>query len=266
MARTSRTTRISRRLRGEAGSMMVEALVAAAILLGGGAATIVAYDSTTRASHTSEREAEAVAIAEQELERVVSKPFAQINDCAAPGAGTGRTDDPQSWVQGGSFFVARNFRPASGYATPPPVDVDGSNRLAVEPFAVSNTTGCVLAEQDAAASGVQTDSKIAHTKIYRFITYQGAQCASNLSSAVSGSLTGTAPLVPTLSTTLSNTATVDVGTLCGAMGSQQAKRVTIAVVLNQVGNGAGLKYPVYVSTLVTDPNASLHAATGTVLG
>jgi hypothetical protein len=50
------------------------------------------------------------------------------------------------------------------------------------------------------------------------------------------------------------------------MASQQAKRVTVAVVLNQVSNGAGLKYPVYVSTLVTNPDASLHAATGTVLG
>jgi hypothetical protein len=50
------------------------------------------------------------------------------------------------------------------------------------------------------------------------------------------------------------------------MGTQQAKRVTIAVVLNKVGNDAGLKYPVYLSTLIPDPNASLHAATSTVLG
>ena len=64
MARILKTSPIER-LRGERGSMLVEALVAAAILLGGGAATIVAWDSTTRASHTAEREAEAVEIAEK---------------------------------------------------------------------------------------------------------------------------------------------------------------------------------------------------------
>ena len=252
-------------LRGEAGSMMVEALVAAAILLGGGAATIMAYDSTTRASHTSEREAEAVAIAEKELERIVTKPYAQINDCVAPSAGTGRSDDPQSWVQGSSFFVPRNFRPTGGYATPPPVNLDGSNRVALEPFAVSNTTGCVLPEEDASSTGVQSTSKITHTKLFRFITYQGAQCASTLSSSVTGSITSSL-LLGTTQTTLTSTANTDLSALCGSMATQQAKRITVAVVLNQVDNGAGLKYPVYVSTLVTNPSASLHAATGTVLG
>jgi hypothetical protein len=245
--------------------MMVEALIAAAIILGGGAATIVAFDSTTRASHTSEREAEAVSIAEKELARIVSKPYAQINDCSAPSAGTCRSDDPQSWVQGAQFFVARNFRPAGGYSTPPPVDLSSSNKLALENLAVSNATGCVLPEEDASATGVQSDSKVAHTKLFRFITSVGAQCASNLSSNVTGSLASSS-LLGTTQTTLTSTANVDVSSLCASMAGQQAKRVTVAVVLNQVANGAGLKYPVYVSTLVTNPNASLHAATGTVLG
>lgn len=265
MARTSRTTRTRRLLRSEGGSIMIEALIAAAILLGGGAATIVAFDSSTRASHTSEREAEAVSIAEKEIERIVSKPFAQINDCIAPGAGTGRTDDPQSWVQGGQFFVPRNFRPTSGYATPPPVNLDASNKLALESIAVSNTTGCVLPEEDASTAGVASTSKISHTKLFRFITNVGAQCASNLSSNVTGALSSST-LLGTTQTTLNSTANVDLSSLCASMTSQQAKRVTVAVVLNQVGNGAGLKYPVYVTTLVTNPNASLHAATGTVLG
>jgi hypothetical protein len=50
------------------------------------------------------------------------------------------------------------------------------------------------------------------------------------------------------------------------MGTQQAKRVTVAVVLNKLANSAGLKYPVYVSTLIPNPDAALHAATGTVIG
>ena len=102
--------------------MLVEALVAAVILLSGGAATVVAYDSTTRASHTAEREAEAVAIAEKELERIVSMPYGQIANCTTPTSGTGRSDDPNSWIQSGQLFVARNFRPQGGYATPPPAD------------------------------------------------------------------------------------------------------------------------------------------------
>jgi hypothetical protein len=265
MAQTSRTTRTRRLLRSEGGSIMVEALIAAAIILGGGAATIVAYDSTTRASHTPEREAEAVTIAEKELERIVSKPYAQINDCTAPGAGTGRTDDPQSWVQGSQFFVPKDFRPKGAYAAPPPVDLGTSNKLALENFAVSNTTGCVLPEEDASVTGVASTSKISHTKLFRFITNVGSQCASNLNSNVTSSLASSS-LLGTTQTTLSSTANVDLSSLCASMASQQAKRVTVAVVLNQVGNGAGLKYPVYVTTLVTNPNASLHAATGTVLG
>jgi hypothetical protein len=264
MAPISRTSR-TERLRGQAGSVMVEALVAAAIVLGGGAATIVAYDSTTRASHTAEREAEAVAIAEKELERVITKPFAQINDCTAAPAGTGRSDDPASWVQGSRLFVPRDFRPASAYASPPPVNLSASNRLALEPLVVSNTAGCVQPQEDSASTGVQSTSKITHTKLYRFITSKGEQCASNLAATVTGSLASSS-LVGALQTAITSSAAADVSTLCGAIGTQQAKRVTIAVVLNQVGNRAGLKYPVYVSTLVTNPNASLHASTGTVIG
>jgi hypothetical protein len=245
--------------------MLVEALVAAAILLGGGMATIAAYDSTTRASHTSEREAEAVAIAEKELERIVSQPFAQINDCELPGTGTGRSDDPKSWVQGTQFFVARDFRPHGGYASPPPVDVSPANQLAVEPFAVSSAAGCVAPVDDASTNGVATTSKIAHTKLFRFVTYQGGQCASTIGATVSGSLSSSS-LAGTQQTTLTSTASADVTALCGAMATQQAKRITIAVVLNQVGNDAGLKYPVYVSTLIPNPDAALHAPTGTVLG
>ena len=256
------------RLRDEGGAIIVEALVAAVILIGGIAGTILSFDSITRASHTAEREAEAVAIADKELGRVAGMPFAQINDCTAPSGGTGRSDDPQSWVQNGKFFVARNFRPTGSSAdgTPPPVDTSASNQLALEPFAVSSATGCVLPEEDGSSAGIQGDSKINHTKLFRFITNVGGQCASNLTASVTGSLTGGAPLVGTLSSSLATTATADLTSLCSAMGLQQAKRITIAVVLNQVSNGAGLKYPVYVSTLVTDPNASLHVSTGTVIG
>jgi hypothetical protein len=264
MAPTLRTS-ATERLRDQAGSMIIEALVAAAILLGGGLATISAFDSITRASHTSEREAEAVAIAEKQLELIVSKPYAQIANCALPATGTGRSDDPGSWIQGTQLFVARNFRPSGGYASPPPVDVGAANRLAIEPFAVSAAVGCVPPLEDASTAGVASDSKINHTKLFRFITYQSGQCAGTLATMVSGSLTSSSLLGAT-QTALTSTASADVSALCTAMGAQQAKRVTVAVVLNKVGNDAGLKYPVYVSTLIPDPNASLHAATSTVLG
>jgi hypothetical protein len=264
MARIFRTSRIER-LRSERGSLLVEALVAAAILLGGGAATLVAFNSTTRASHTAEREAEAVAIAERELERIVNKPYAQIANCTTPPAGTGRSDDPSSWVQGDQLFVPRDFRPNGGYAMPPPVDLSVANRAAIEPFIVSSTAACVLPEEDASTTGVQSDSKITHTKLFRFVSGRGEQCASNLATAVSGSLSSST-LVGTLQTTVTSTASTDVSALCATVGVQQAKRVTVAVVLNQVGNDAGLKYPVYVSTLIPNPDASLHAATGTVIG
>jgi hypothetical protein len=245
--------------------MMIEALVAAAIMLGGGLATIAAYDSTTRASHTAEREAEAVAIAEKEMERIVSKPYAQINDCAAPAAGTGRANDPNSWVQGTQFFVAADFRPKGSYAIPPSVDLSASNRLALESFSVANAAGCIQPQEDASSLGVASDSKIVHTKLFRYVTYEGEQCASNLGATVTNSLASSS-LAGTTQATLSATAGADVAALCSAMGSQQAKRVTVAVVLNQVDNGAGLKYPVYLSTLIPYPDASLHAGTGTVLG
>jgi hypothetical protein len=245
--------------------MVIEALVAAAIMLGGGLATIAAYDSTTRASHTAEREAEAVAIAEKEMEKIVSRPYAQINDCTTPGAGTGRADDPKSWVQGTQLFVPVDFRPKGGYATPPGVDTSASNRVALESFSVVNAAGCVEPQDDGSSVGIESDSKINHSKIFRFITYEGQQCASNVGTAVVTSLSSSSLAGPA-QTTLTAGAAADVGALCSAMSTQQAKRVTVAVVLNQVANNAGLKYPVYVSTLIPDPDASLHAATGTVLG
>lgn len=245
--------------------MLVEALVAAAILLGGGAATLVAYTSTTRASHTAEREAEAVAIAEKELERIVAEPYAQIATCVTPAAGTGRSDDPGSWVQGAQLFVPRNFRPTGGYATPPPADLGAANRVALEPFVVSPAASCIPPVADGSSAGVEADSKMVHTKLYRFVSSSGEQCASNLATTVSGSL-ASGTLVGAAQATVTSTASADVGALCGAMGTQQAKRVTVAVVLNKLANGAGLKYPVYVSTLVPNPDAALHAATGTVIG
>jgi hypothetical protein len=263
MARTSRTSR-TERLRHEAGSMMIEALVAAVILLGGGAATLVAFDSITRASHTSEREAEAVAIAEKELERIASKPYAQIANCSTPPAGTGRSDDPQSWVQGNQFFVARNFRPTGGYAAPPPANLSAANRLALEPFVVSNAAGCIPPQEDASSAGVQSNSKIDHTKLYRFVSSQPGLCASTLNATVGGSLSSSS-LLATVQASLAATTATDLATLCSTIQTQEAKRITVAVVLNQTSNGAGLKYPVYVSTVVLDPNAALHAATGTVI-
>jgi hypothetical protein len=256
MAPTSRTTR-TERLRGQAGSVMVEALVAAAIIAGGGAATIAAFNSTTRASHSAEREAEAVSLAEKELERVVTKPFAQINDCVTPGAGSGRSDDPRSWVQGSQLFVARNFRPKGGFATPPAADLSPANQLALEPIAVSNTSGCVLAEEDASSAGVEAGSKVNHTKVFRFISYSAQQCAGNVTATVGGSLASSS-LLGSLQTSMTSTTTTNLNALCTAMSGQQFKRVTIAVVLNQLANGAGLKYPVYVSAIVPDPSTTLQ--------
>ena len=112
---------------------------------------------------------------------------------------------------------------------------------------------------------MQADSKMVHTKLYRFVSSSGEQCASNLAATVSGSL-ASSTLVGAAQATVTSTASADVGALCGAMGTQQAKRVTVAVVLNKLANGAGLKYPVYVSTLIPNPDAALHAATGTVIG
>jgi hypothetical protein len=237
--------------------MMIEALVAATILLGGGAATIVAFDSITRASHTGEREAEAVSIAEKELERIVTKPFAQVNNCTLPPAGTGRSDDPKSWIQGTQLFVARDFRPHAAYDSPPPVDTSAANQLALEPFAVDGAAGCVPPVEDASTAGVASDSKITHTKLFRFITYEGSQCAANLAASVSGSLSSSV-LAGTLQTSLTANATASVNSLCSTLQTREAKRVTVAVVLNQVDNDAGLKYPVYVSTLLVDPNAFIH--------
>jgi hypothetical protein len=245
--------------------MLVEALVAAAIVLAGGLATLIAFDSITRASHTAERQAEAAALAEKEIERIVGKPYSQINDCALPGPGTGRADDPKSFVGGdGRLHVPNSWRPA-GYAAPPAVDLaDGTRFAYVESFAVDPGAGCLPAQEDASTAGVQSESRIAHTKIYRFITYQGAQCSPSLAPSLTGALSGSLLSAP-FSATLTATATADVGALCGATLAQEAKRVTVAVTLNQVDNQAGLRYPVYVSTLVPNPDAGLHAATGMVI-
>jgi hypothetical protein len=236
--------------------MMIEALVAVAIILGGGLATVAAFDSTTRASHTAEREAEAVSIAEKELERIVTKPFAQINDCVLPDSGTGFANDPKSWVQGTKLFVARNFRPTGAFATAPPVDVGASNQLALEPIATSNTTGCVQPEESASSAGIEDDSKVAHTKIFRFISYSAQQCAGDVSATVGGSLASSS-LAGALQTSVTSTTTANLGLLCTAMSGQEFKRVTVAVTLDQVSNGAGLKYPVYVTTLIPNPDTAL---------
>jgi type II secretory pathway pseudopilin PulG len=94
-------SRLRRRLAGEAGMGLIEALVAALILLGGILGTLSVINGSRDLGSVNERKQTAVHRAEQQLEKARAVGYANLAIKTAPGAGTG--DDPRAQVSGTNY-------------------------------------------------------------------------------------------------------------------------------------------------------------------
>lgn len=254
-------------LRAADGFTLVEVGVAMLVLFLALFGLMAAFEGSVRGSHTAERESAAAAIAERHLEQLLARPYAELANCTASGtaptpAGT-TTADPRVHITGTApprLMIRRSPRSDTDTSLVPGTPVAG------EPFVLNPDAACVVSGRD--GTGVVagplpvtalSGDRLFGAKVYRFVTWADEPgCLLNQAEAVNGILSGVVSLANELLTSLRGTLDANLTAFCGR--TQDAKRLTVAVVLPRVGNTAGIKKPLYLSTLVPDPDAGTGIA------
>lgn len=151
-------------LRADAGFGLVEGLVASLVLVIGIGAAITVFVSSGHAGATAERHQAAVALAQEELERIRSLPYTEIGLSTLnypPGGLGGELPDPAARVHDLHYFPA-NYSGPDGRLP--------AERLVVGEAGTSYALPGYEAREMESRSGVET----AH--IYRFITWRDEEC------------------------------------------------------------------------------------------
>jgi Tfp pilus assembly protein PilV len=167
LSRTLRT-RIAGIARQESGFALAEMLVAFVLLTAGTVATFSLFSSSKALSTTSQRHEVAVHVAQSELERLHSLPYAQLGLTRAPAASSLLETDPTKL----GFFTtaattdATSFTVKSANGTLPAV----SEKLVLTDSAPSGTVDPGPTPFDVA--GVKG-------KIYRYVTWRPENCGTD---------------------------------------------------------------------------------------
>lgn len=256
-------------LRSDRGVGIVEVLAALLLIAIGLIAMLGAFSSTEREASTATKQSAAIAVGENELERLRDLPFNQLALTSLPavsGDGLQPGDDnannprnPNFYVTGSSFQTLKTY----GDKTSGPLRPQSGETVTQEPFVAVSPSGV------APSSRVKVDSSTNNATLYRYITWRDETCAPQLPAGLSAlvntvagrlnsGLLGT--LVGTAAGTLFGTApSAKINLFCA--DTRDAKRVTVAVVLDRPGGGstgrARPDRPVWLSTLVRDPNKGL---------
>ncbi|MEJ7775108.1 MAG: hypothetical protein WKF72_09900 [Nocardioidaceae bacterium] len=216
--------------RGQDGFFMVEIVVAAALLLIIILGLLGAFDAVTRLAYGAQRHQQALAYGQSEIERLrtldyrtqlglTSLPAASASDGNPPSAPSKNPSDPNFYVSGtGLKIMTRYSDKTSGLQA----GISPNPEPLVGPGDPKLTSPQVVAGPESFnAEGVKG-------KIYRYVTFNAQHCPG---------LTLSGIVTPCLS---------DAAT----------KRVTLALILDPVGNGAGPAKPIWISTVIADPLAT----------
>lgn len=246
------------------GFAIIEALIASMVLFLAIFGILASLESSVRGAHTSEREVAAAAIAQQQLEQLLARPYAELANCTVSGttpsaAGTDSTD-PRFLITDGApprLKIRRRPRSDTDTALVPGTPAAG------EPFVLNTSGDCIGADTTRDGTGViagplpltsNSADRLFGAKIYRFVTWDDEPACVVDGAAFVNTPVGALPsMVAALVEELRPVLGANLTAMCA--NTQDAKRITVAVVLPRVGNGAGLKKPVYLSALVPDPGA-----------
>lgn len=201
---------------GERGHTLVEVAVVSLVLSIGLLAIIDAIVQSGRLTHGSQRQEQAIAYGQKEIERIRSLPWSQAALQSIPGhEGHGNTvsgdtnpTNPNYYVISGlpgCFAIKANYRDYTSGPAEPCEDLVGGGQVGPGPSAidVNGTTA----------------------KVYRYVTAVNAGCMNTLV------------------------------TVCLDSSGAHIRRVTVAVVLDlPSGPGRGPHKPIYVSSIVSDPD------------
>jgi prepilin-type N-terminal cleavage/methylation domain-containing protein len=239
-------------LRDERGFTIVEVLVAALILALGLGAALLSFGAPQKLGQVAERESQAAAIAEADLESIVGRPYNNIAVSSLPAHAadpdTNNPANPDFFVttDNKGFQIEESFHDASKGAVPELVAQSKTS----EPLVLADISSN-LKPTDATPAGAPAGT------IHRYITYRSEPCDPNLGSTLNSILNQPLNAVSGLLSAVTSSVGGGVNAFCGASNNQ--KRVTVAVTLNPTGTGAGPLKPVYASTLVPNPAAGLIA-------
>jgi hypothetical protein len=218
---------------------------------------IASFASTERQTSVAQRQAQATAVGQEELERLRDMPYGQLSLTGLPTSPPPADDgldpgdhspnnprNPNFYINGSAFRIKQDFRDMTSAPLPgTPVAgeplVTGGSLPPSSTFSVGNTPG-----------GGTTGT------IHRYVTWRDETCGPSLPGQLN-SLVGD-DLVR-MATGLVNQVTGLLGPklnlFCG--DTQDAKRVILAVVLDRPGNRAGPDRPIWLSTVVYDPDKGL---------
>jgi Tfp pilus assembly protein PilV len=243
---------LTRLRRGEAGISMIEVLISMLILTIGVGATMSVFPAASRQTQTGQLQEQASAVAEREIESIRRMGWANLGLKTLPAAtGTGLAAGdanqnnprlPSFYVNGAAFQVKQNPHNSTSAALP-------GTPAAGEALIVTGADGADATSTFSADGTTGT--------IYRYVTARNETCApalpTNLLNNVVNALTG---LLQNVLTPVNNILGTRINAFCAGPGPD-AKRVTVAVVLDTRGNRAGPTRPVYLSTIITDPQRGL---------
>ena len=220
-------SRIRPRLAAEHGFGILEAVMAAAVFLAfAGAAFAMLVDSQKRGANAERHEA-AISLAQREIERLRQYGYAELGltatPASAPAGASANADNPAEFVSGNALRVKSNFRDRNS-APPPGVAAAG------EPFVAPLAAGIAPAPLRMTSSGYQFD-------VHRYVTWVDLTCVVGSTDQCNRDANNDGAEDP------------------------DAKRITVAVrPIAEQQLQAGSK-PVWVTTVLTDPNSVAEGAT-----
>ena len=208
---------IRSRLASEQGFGLIEVLTAAILLSVGLVGALTAFDAASEASFTAQRHEQVISLAQAEVERLEAVPFGQLALNAHPtwvdDPAPDNPSDPRAFVSGTDFMILENYHDA---------DAPGGVVTAPEPMVVDSASGIAPVEAGVSIGPSSPNGAQPAATVYRFVTRREEGCLASAS-----------------------------GTVCP--DTNRSKRITVAVLPDEVGNGAGPHKPVYVSSVVTAP-------------
>lgn len=222
---------LRRKLGSEEGFGVVEMVTAAVLVAVGLVGAVAAFDGAKHTTYTAQRHEQAIAYAEREIELLKAQPFNHLELDSRP-APNGTPDDannpsdPLAYLRdtnadgaADEFRILADYNDAAGGAP--------AGNPEAEPLVVDSNLG----DDDVSVVPVETGVVVGPTTVD---LPAGAQ-----------ETTATVYRLVTASCNLLGTETAE------CPGDPDSKRLTVAVLLDDVGPDVGPHKPVYVSSVVT---------------
>lgn len=218
------------RARSQDGFTIVEVLVAALLVAIAVVALLGSLDAVSKTNVAAQRHQQALAYGQREIERLrtldyrtelglTSLPAASGDGIAAGDPTPNAPKNPNYYVSGTGLKIMASYSNKTGGLQP---GVSPNPEPLVGPGEATLTSAQVNPGPEAFTLNGTSG------KIYRYVTWRSEHCPAATTSGIANPCDGT----------------------------KDSKRITIAIVLDAVGNGAGPGKPIWLSSVVSDPNAT----------